>query len=38
VEANRGIDDLSAIDLAALDARIVDGLEPLPEDWLELAR
>jgi polyhydroxyalkanoate synthesis repressor PhaR len=37
-EATRGIDDLSSIDLTALDARIVDGLAPLPEDWLELAR
>ena len=37
VEATRGIDDIAQVDLAALDARILDGLAPLPADWLELA-
>jgi kynurenine 3-monooxygenase len=37
VQATQGIDDLAAIDSAALDARIVAGLEPLPADWLDLA-
>jgi kynurenine 3-monooxygenase len=37
VEATRGVEDLAAVDLAALDARIREGLAPLPTDWLELA-
>jgi kynurenine 3-monooxygenase len=38
VEATRGIDDITQVDLGAVDASITQGLEPLPEDWLELAR
>ena len=33
VDATRGIEDLAAVDLAALDARIAAGLSPLPADW-----
>lgn len=34
VAATNGVEDTSAIDLAALDARIAEGLAPLPAAWL----
>ncbi len=37
VDATRGITDLAQIDLAALDARIHAGLEPLPAMWREFS-
>jgi len=37
VDATRGVENLDAIDLSALDARIVAGLVPLPAEWLAAA-